>query len=110
MPEQPRVHPPVDLLADALDQALGHGRVVARAEIAMRRRRGLDFFPDAHVTLQRDRPASVCRHATRRPARNTLGLTPGSRLMLAPGGPHRCTLSCWETREVPVIPSPQTSQ
>ena len=51
--EQPGVHPPVDLLADPLDEALGHGRVVARAEITMGRRRGPDFIPDAHVPSRR---------------------------------------------------------
>src|SRR5260370_5460150 len=46
--EQPGVHPPVDFFADALDQALGHGCVVAWAEGMVRGRRGLDFIPDAH--------------------------------------------------------------
>jgi hypothetical protein len=38
MAEQPGVHPPVYLLADPLDEALGHGGVVARSEILVRGR------------------------------------------------------------------------
>jgi hypothetical protein len=56
MPEQPGVHPPVDLLADPLDEALRHGRVVTRPEILVCARRRPDFIPDAHVvTLQKGR-------------------------------------------------------
>jgi hypothetical protein len=52
MTEQPGVHPPVDLLADPLDEALRHGRVVARPEITVCGRRRRDFIPEAHaVTL-----------------------------------------------------------
>ena len=42
------VYSPVDFLADALDQTLGHGGVVAGAEITVCRRRGPDFIGDAH--------------------------------------------------------------
>ena len=46
---QPGVHSLVDFFADALDETLGHGGVVAGAEIAVCRGRGPDFIPDAHV-------------------------------------------------------------
>ncbi len=53
---QPGVHAPVDFLADALDESLGHGGVVAGAEITVCRGRGADFIPDAHaITLSADR-------------------------------------------------------
>jgi len=58
---QSRVHSLVNFLADALDEALGHGRVISRAEIMVRARRGLDLFPDAHALP----PARLCRHAIR---------------------------------------------
>jgi len=46
---QPGVHSLVDFFADALDEALGHGGIVAGAKIAMCCRRGPDFIPDAHA-------------------------------------------------------------
>ena len=46
---QPGVHSLVDFFADAVDEALGYGGVVAGAEIAVCRRRGSDFISDAHV-------------------------------------------------------------
>ena len=46
---QPGVHSLVDFLADPLDETLGPGYDTAVAEIAVRRRRGPDFIPDAHV-------------------------------------------------------------
>jgi hypothetical protein len=46
---QPGVHSLVDFFADAVDEALGYGGVVAGAEIAVCRRRGPDFIPDAHA-------------------------------------------------------------
>src|SRR5581483_2054008 len=49
---QPCVNPLVDFIADALDQTLGDRRVVRRAEVAVRPRRGADFVADSHdVTL-----------------------------------------------------------
>src|ERR1700691_91397 len=56
---QPRVDPLVYFLADALDETFGHGRVVPRAEITVRGRRGPDFILDAHAVS----PARSCRHA-----------------------------------------------
>ena len=48
MAVQPGVHSLIDFFADALDETLGYGGVVAGAEIAVCRGRGPDFIPDAH--------------------------------------------------------------
>ena len=56
---QARVDAPVDLLADALDEAFGERRVVVRAELGMGRHRGGDFLTLVGVhtrTLRRPAP------------------------------------------------------
>ncbi len=44
-PAEPRVDPPVDLVADPLDQALGDGRVIPRSEFRMGGHRRGDLIP-----------------------------------------------------------------
>ena len=67
VPEHPCVHPPVDFLTDPLDQPFGHGRVVARAEITVRGRRGVDFFLHAHAATVPARRAGHIGASTRFP-------------------------------------------
>ena len=66
---KPGVHSLVDFFADALDETLGHGGVVAGAEVVVCRRRGPHFIPDAHeVTLSAGRAENTGAN-TRFPAR-----------------------------------------
>jgi hypothetical protein len=45
----PRIHPPVDFLADALNEPFGYRCVVRWPEVAMRPCRSPDFLADAHA-------------------------------------------------------------
>lgn len=42
-PPEPRVYPLVDFLANAFDQAFGHGIVITRTQVAVRAHRSADF-------------------------------------------------------------------
>jgi hypothetical protein len=56
---QAGVHPPVDLLADPLDKALGDGGLISRAKFGVSRHRGGDLL--ALVSVHRDTLCSGAR-------------------------------------------------